>query len=371
MKILLCSHTGVYKGGAERSLLFLAQGLAQRDMKLIITIPDKSQELLKELAKYDLDYVTIYKDDDKRSIHDISFLDRYLKFSKRIFYTFKMYLFIKTNNIDVVYLNTLRTTSEYIAAKIAGKKTVMHIRGFDIKSNFRYPLLSQLNKIITLNPSAKKIISNKIWSFKSENIVIIPNGVTIHELEDKKFNKKTTKIVFLGGYEHRKGIDLFFEIASALLTSDVNIQIFHIGDSTPKDDFSEKILNKHSLLRGHKNFIELGFVDNVSAIIDDFDFFLTTSRSEGMPRSLLESMERGLIPIVSDINELTSVIKDSYNGFIIDTNNIENCIYKIKKIVNNKKQLDYISKNARNDVLTNYNLENTNAKIIDTLTKWD
>ena len=84
MKILLCSHTGVYKGGAERSLLFLAQGLAQRDIKLIITIPDKSQELLKELAKYDLDYVTIYKDDDKRSIHDISFLDRYLKFSKSI-----------------------------------------------------------------------------------------------------------------------------------------------------------------------------------------------------------------------------------------------------------------------------------------------
>ncbi len=371
MKILLCSHTGVFRGGAERSLSLLAEGLVAKGMDCVVSIPDNSQELLTELTKQNLNYATIYKDADKRSIHNISFIDKQLKFLRRLFFTYKMYRFIKTNNIDVAYLNTLRTTSEYIAAKMAGKLTVMHIRGFDTKSNFRYKLLFKLDRIITLSHSAKKTISDKIKNFNDKNVLIIPNGVNVNQLENKKFKNKITKIVFIGGYEHRKGVDYFFEIANNLLNSNLNIQIVHVGDPLPKDAFSEKVLNKYSTLCEHQNFIELGFVEKVSDVIDKFDIFLMTSRSEGMPRSLLESMERGLIPIVTDIDELKNIIRDSYNGFIINPNNIENCSNKIKRIVKSIRQLDYISKNTRNDILTKYNIENTNTKIIDALTKWD
>lgn len=370
MKILLCSHTGVFKGGAERSLLLLAEELKTKKVNCIISIPDNSQELLKEIKKLKLKYIVLHKDSDKRSINEISILTRQLKLLRRFLFTYKMYRFIRTHDIDIVYLNTLRTTSEYLAAKMAGKKTVMHIRGFDTKSNIRFKLLFKLDRIITLSNHAKRIVSKNIKYFKGGKVLVIPNGVRVNPFQNKIFIKNKIKIVFIGGYEYIKGVDYFFEIATNLLHSNINIQIIHIGEPLPKDDFAKKTLTKYPSLFENPNFIELGFVKNVTDHIEKCDIFLMTSRSEGMPRALLEAMERGLIPIVSDIDGLKNVIRNSVNGFIINLNNIEYCINEIKRIISNIEQLDYISKNARRDIVTKYNIESTNVKIIDALTKW-
>ncbi len=371
MKFLLCSHTGVFSGGAERSLLLLAEKMSKNNMDFVINIPDNSKELLNEIKKRNLKYVTIHKDSDKRSIHKISIVTKCLKLLRRLIFIYKMYRFIKTNNINIVYLNTLRTTSEYIATKLAGKKTVMHIRGFDTKSNFRFKLLFNLDRIITLNKFAKKLILKNIKDFAPKKVLIIPNGVQVNSLQDKKNQNKIIKIVFIGAYEFRKGVDYFFEIADELLYNFENIQIIHIGQILPKDEFSQSKIKKHTRIFEHQNYIELGFKNNVSEIINDFDIFLLTSRTEGMPRSLLEAMERGLIPIVSDIGELAEVIRESDNGFLIDLNDMEQTINKIKKIISEIHKYQYISENARSDIEAKYNIENTNQKIIDVLTKWD
>lgn len=371
MKILLCSHTGVFQGGAERSLLLLAESLSKSKLDYVINIPDSSKEFISEIKKKNLNYVTIHKDSKKESMDKISFISKYIKVIKRLLYIYELYHFIKSNQIDILYLNTLRTSSEYIAAKIAGKKTVMHIRGFDTRSNFRYIILRNLDKIIVLNRSAKRTVLSRIKKIKSSNVHIIPNGVQIHSYNNNKECNKTIKIINIGGYEYRKGIDYFFNISYQLLLQFKNVQIFHIGDPKPKDQFSKSLFKKYAQLFRNKNYIELGLRSNVMETIDNFDIFLMTSRSEGMPRSLLEAMERGLLPIVSNIHAFKGVIFDSKNGFIINLNDLDLSLNKIKSIIKNIDQHQIIQNNARRDVENKYNIEKINQQIIDTITIWD
>lgn len=371
MKILLCSHTGVFRGGAERSLLLLAEKLKVSDIDYVINIPDGGTELIDELEKRNLKYISIYKDSDKSSLKSLSYFKIILKFVKRLVYIVKIYKYIKINNIDYVYLNTLRTTSEYIAAKLAEKKTVMHLRGFDTKSNFRFRLLKNIDRFIVLNSSAKRIILEKIIDYKAENILLIPNGVNIGTFKEKIFSSQKIKIVFIGGYEYRKGADYFLEISNKLLNINDNIQIIHIGEPEPKDDFSKKLFKKYSSLFKNENYTDHGFSNHVSDDISDAHIFLMTSRIEGMPRSLLEGMERGLIPIVSNIDELKDIIYENENGFFIDSDNIDDAINKIDNICKHINDFKYISDNARKNVESKYNINDTNKKIIEALTKWN
>lgn len=371
MKVLLCSHTGVFRGGAERSLLLLAEKLKYNNIDYTINIPDGETELIKEIVKKDLNYITIYKDSDKSSLDSLTYLSIVFKFLKRFIYIFKMYKYMKNNNIDYVYLNTLRTTSEYMASKFVGIKSVMHLRGFDTSSNFRFRLLKNIDRFIVLNSSAKRIVSEKVSDSKVENILLIPNGVKLKNFQEKSFSQQKIKIVFIGGYEYRKGADYFLNISDQLLKLNKNIQIIHIGEPNPKDEFSKKLFEKYVTLFEHENYIEHGFSNNVSDDIAEADIFLMTSRIEGMPRSLLEAMERGLIPIVSNIEELQDIINEGENGFFINLNDLSESVKKINKVCTDIEDFKYISRNARNTVELKYDINMTNQKIIDALIKWD
>lgn len=368
-KILLCSHTGVFRGGAERSLLLLAKYLISKNYEVVVNIPDSSNELILKLKEENISYVTIFKDADKSSLKSLSFFKKLKKLCNRITYIYKMTYFMKKEKVDAVYLNTLRTTSEFISSKLAKKKAVMHLRGFDTKSNFRFKILKYMDRFIVLNNYAKRTLIEQLNSYDENKIKVIPNGVYINELKEKR-KKEKIKIVYIGGYEYRKGADYFLKISKELLKNK-SIEIVHIGESMPKDEFSQNLFNEYKNVLENPSYLELGVRDNVSEIINDFEIFIMTSRVEGMPRSLLEAMERGLIPIVSNIDELKDIITDNKNGLIIDFNDIKNASIKILDLIENLESKKYISENGRKDVEVKYNINNTNQNILNSLLIWE
>lgn len=364
-KILLCSHTGVFRGGAERSLLLLAKSLVN-NYNVTVNIPDNSDELIKELIKENIPYIQIQKDSDKSSLDTLNMFQKITKIFKRINYILKLSIYIKKEKIDTVYLNTLRTTSEFLACKITNTKSLMHLRGFDTKSNLRFKILRYIDKFIVLNDYAKDELSLQIPTYDIQNIHVIPNGVNIYEQNNKKFYLDKIKFVFIGGYEYRKGADYFLDFSKELLNNDF-IEIYHIGEDLPKDDFSKEIFLKYSETLNNPRYHELGIINNVQEVISNFDIFIMTSRIEGMPRSLLEAMERNLVSIVSNIPELKNIIKDSYNGLIVDFTKKEETMRTILNTIKNIDKLNYISRNSRKDILDNFDINITNTKITNLL----
>ena len=89
-----------------------------------------------------------------------------------------------------------------------------------------------------------------------------------------------------------------------------------------------------------------------------------TSRYEGIPYVILESMYIGTPVISTPAGGITEIIKDNTNGFIISNDNIAEFSNKLINIIENKQLLSEISMNAQNNIL-NYSIKNMVRDVID------
>jgi glycosyltransferase involved in cell wall biosynthesis len=62
----------------------------------------------------------------------------------------------------------------------------------------------------------------------------------------------------------------------------------------------------------------------VQEIYKNSQFILVPSKNEGFPKVIGEAMNFGCVPIVSDVSCISQYVKNDYNGFLIQTNTIEN-----------------------------------------------
>ena len=119
------------------------------------------------------------------------------------------------------------------------------------------------------------------------------------------------------------------------------------------------------------NFILHGWINEVDKFLEDKDYTLSTSIHEGHPYNILESMARGIKPIIHNfdgakslwpseliyntIDEAVEKIteqaydSESYRRFIEDNYSLERQIYSLEQIMNAKKTnlfFNYIKKDA-------------------------
>ncbi len=358
MKILFASHTGVFTGGAEKSMLFLAIH-ASKKHDVSVNIPDGNKDYIKELSKNHLRYSEILKDRDKQKFSSIINFNSLVKILRRIRYVYRFYNYVKKLKPDIVYLNTIRTVSELVACKLAGIKTVMHLRGFDDKSHFRSYFLKLNNRVIGLNHYAKKVISNYVND--QNKIFIIPNGTTINPIFEKKVNYANLSFCVISPYNYRKGTDNLYYFLKELEKTNLKFKVHHFGKSEPEDDYSYKFLKKINKL--NIDFKEHGYTTNneLVKLLNNINFLILPSRREGLSRAYLESIERGVIPILSDIDEHKELIDLGGSiGLNFKKNmNISNLI----SIINNKN-IENSSLKCRSIALEKFDLNKVNSRII-------
>lgn len=140
----------------------------------------------------------------------------------------------------------------------------------------------------------------------TRHAMYVNNGINVAKL--KKMLDKTEKvshpftIYTLGRICYQKNPTMFNEIAKTL----ADIKFVWIGDGELREELTSR------------NIEITGWCDRESAIryAMNADVFLLTSRWEGLPISLLESMYMKKICIVSDVIGNRDVIQNGRNGFV-------------------------------------------------------
>jgi glycosyltransferase involved in cell wall biosynthesis len=122
-------------------------------------------------------------------------------------------------------------------------------------------------------------------------------------------NKKTFKIVSVGAISYRKGIDF---ILSELkdVNDDFIIELDLVGPIIDDDIFmSAKELNFKNI---KINFHGILSKSDIYSILDSADLYVQASRSEGLPRSLIEAMSRGVPVICSSLPGVKGIVQNNY-----------------------------------------------------------
>ncbi|HPX62964.1 MAG TPA: glycosyltransferase family 4 protein, partial [Candidatus Syntrophosphaera thermopropionivorans] len=169
----------------------------------------------------------------------------------------------------------------------------------------------------------------------------------------KKLNidKDKITIALIGRVTAIKNPALFIYSANEVLKQRNNVHFLIIGDGELTDD-CKKLVNQLGI---QDYFTFPGFIEDLKLIYGSVDIVCLTSINEGTPVSLLEAMASQKIVIATPVGGVPDFVKNGENGFLCDANPqaiAEQIIY----CVDNFQNLDYLRKQAAEEVLSKYSM---------------
>lgn len=146
-----------------------------------------------------------------------------------------------------------------------------------------------LDQVIVLTKSAKAE-----WEKTHSNISLINNPTPFTIISDKNNDEQYNRALAIGRLEDQKGFDLLIECWIQVYAKYPNWKLDIFGEGSKKE-MLQKMINENNL----RHVISLkGITRNVQQELLTSDFYIMSSRYEGLPMVLLESIACGL-PIVS------------------------------------------------------------------------
>lgn len=321
-------HITTYvQGGAGKIIRDLALEQRKLGHRVIVVMNEKEEEGYENYIEYINDFqknnIEFYKINStfKRDIYlNIIAAD----FVKKI---------IKENNIDIIHSHATTPSIIGIIAKSNEKKYIPIIQtmhGWGINKNEKHEnmdrsILNLVDKVIAVSNSDKNFLINK--GIDKNNIDVIYNGVKkIKEKKVKDINidKNILNIICIGSICVRKNQIMIIEALK--LMKKEKIKVYFIGEGSDADKLKLKAFEY-----GIYDKIEfLGYKENACEYINEFDYVILPSLSEGLPITILESYSQGKPVIVSSL-EVFKEITSYEEGFIFDEKNIYSLVRVLKQ----------------------------------------
>ncbi|HHT8080078.1 TPA: glycosyltransferase, partial [Escherichia coli] len=134
-----------------------------------------------------------------------------------------------------------------------------------------------------------------------------------------------------------------------------------VGDGELMNDLK---YNYQTDMNLKKRLLLLGWRNDIPNILKASDVFVLPSLWEGMPLAILEAQSTGLPCIVSNINGNNCLVKNEFDGFLIELNDIDSFINALVRVTDDKV-LNIMSKNCRNKIVNEFNIVKRVDKIKD------
>ena len=336
MKKILIIIGSLNTGGTEKHLYnLIANGLNKHFKFHIITITETG-DLYKRFLSLG---VKVYNIGDSQI--------RIFKIFYKIYMIHKFFLKV---NPDIVhyYLPHSYLLGGFLSIFYRKKKFIMSRRSLNFYQNkyflakqVEYFLHSFMDKIIV---NSKKIIKQLVNEEGVENkkIKLIYNGILLKKKQTNKVSN-THNLVCLANFIKYKNHEMLFR-ACALLDKRIDWKLNLYGKSDVKRLKKLKQICKELKIIDKVNFNKS--TTNVSNILSKSYLGLLVSLEEGFSNSILEYLNHGLPVIATQVGGNDEVIKNNYNGYLIEVYDDENLAKKIEYLLQNKKEYSRISKNS-------------------------
>lgn len=160
------------------------------------------------------------------------------------------------------------------------------------------------------------------WFYR--NSIIAKNGIKLQKGIQRKNHKhgKGLNIVYIGRYDkYHKGLDLLIKScrkdAVFLRKNNINILLYGVYKNSDIEWLQTYVKNAEisDIVRFHDGV----FGDDKRKVLEGADYFIHTSRLEGLPMGIIEAYSYG-IPILATVTTNAGADIEKYgNGFVSDT----------------------------------------------------
>ncbi len=145
-----------------------------------------------------------------------------------------------------------------------------------------------------------------------------------------KSGRKTIEIISVGSLEQMyKAPDIVLEAVKMLLDSGISCRLTWLGDGKYKREVSQ-IATRLGISTSVKFLGKVLSGDGVLKYLDESDIFILASRTEGLPRALVEAMARGLPCIGTDVGGIPELLDED---MIVPKDNAAALYMKVRYLI--------------------------------------
>lgn len=252
--------------------------------------------------------------------------------------TLRIWNTIRIEKPDIVFSSLLYLNVRLIvAANIYGAKVV-------VRNNINLSQTSQKLYVVLVQLTyrfADKVIAQqeemcdeiiRYTKLSKEKVVTLHNPIDTDYIDSclktgnpfPQETKNQYKYIWAARFSPQKGQDLIVRAFDKVHQERPNTHLYLLGKYERNSIFFQSIMNfiENHNLQEHVHFI--GFDSNPYRWIKHADCYVMPSRFEGLPNSLIDAMYIGK-PVVATrcIPVIDRIVKDGYNGIIVEPENIE------------------------------------------------
>lgn len=316
MKILFVTNSlGI--AGAERQISIVANAVNTRtDHKIDVVYYKKMTE------EFNIDGCDIYLIDK----------DKLGKIKTEI----ELIKLIRRNKYDVVHAMGGGTANIYGRLAAIFAKVPVVIGAMLGQKHFASKSMRLFNKLInrvsdywTINNEAlRPILLDSFPNVPSEHVFYVHNGYygqdsidykedVVTEYDKDKNNNFTFGCV--GRLTKVKNYPMFVDAASIVIKKNTNVRFWIFGDGELSAGLEQSIKEKHL-----EDYFRLwGVKRDIDAALNRMDVYVLTSNTEGTPNALIEALRAGKPIISTNCTNLSEMIDEGNNGYIIPVGDAE------------------------------------------------
>lgn len=229
-------------------------------------------------------------------------------------------------------------------------------------------LHKKADSAIAISSNLKKEIIEE-FNYIEENVYLVYNGVNKNKFEKEnqkiisiknKLNIDHNKLIltFVGSFNKRKGLDILIEACSKIINQVPDFEINLVGEGN--EEWLNKVINKSKL----KEKINIFPFQDPYDFYNISDIFVLPSRKEGFPLVVVEAMLMEIAVIRSNTSGAADQIIDGKDGFVFESEDVEELSVKLKRLMNDKQLRKTFAERGHQKALKNFTAQKMSNKTL-------
>ncbi len=307
--ILVTTHYPPLVGGAATYFRHLAAGLAQRGRSVIVLTTRVVGQRLHEREQNGVQIYRVIPSGETMPAAVRKVVQTVATVGWVFFFRLRSNIIIHSHGSKSV------TVGSMLASRVLRIPVTYDIQDF----LSRRPVISrgyQPRYIATGQPIRDHLQHHGISADRITTIASVPPDGARQQPLPTRTPATTVTFLFVGELSHEiKGTDILLEAIGLALAEEPSVRLILIGNGV--DGERDRQLARTLRLHDAVTFLGVQRPEKILETMDRADCLVVSSRTEGMPRVILEAFARGLPVIATRVGGIPEVVHDTENGFLV------------------------------------------------------
>ena len=224
---------------------------------------------------------------------------------------------------------------------------------------------------VIANSHAGKAFVVRTLGLRDEDVFVVPNGVDGERFcpgDGSGFRREMgigaddPVVGMVASFKRQKNHGMFFEVAERVWGRFERAWFVCVGEPLRDnvqgaEDYHREVREKLATMAVRERVLMPGSRDDIEAVYRACDVTVLTSRHEGTPNVLLESMASEVPVVATDVSDNAKVVTDGETGFVVGLDDAEAMAYRVCALLGDEALRGRMGRCGRERVLREYSPE--------------